>query len=51
MSDLGYANGWGETPAVVEKCQHNPGREKIGNCLWGVRCEVCNYKFKIDSGG
>jgi len=51
MSDLGYANGWSETPAVVEKCNHAPERKKIGNCLHEVKCDICNYKYKVDSGG
>lgn len=54
MSDLGTANGWTETPLLVEKCEaagHKTQEKPIGRCLREVRCEVCNYKFQIDSGG
>lgn len=51
ISDLGYANGWTETPPVVEKCKHKHDRKKIGRCLTEYSCPICNFKFKVDSGG
>lgn len=55
MSDLGYANGWGDdVPQIRLNCKasgHVTQEETIGRCLREVRCEVCNYKFKVDSSG
>lgn len=54
MSDLGYANGWRETPLLVEKCEaagHKTQEKTIARCLREVRCSICNYKFTVDSGG
>jgi hypothetical protein len=57
MKDLGYANGWTETPEEVKKCRdgHNKGEEHagysktIGRCLTEYRCSTCGYSYKVDS--
>jgi hypothetical protein len=50
--DLGYANGWGETPEIVKKCweqDHEREGGNIGRCLSETICRICGYKYKIDS--
>lgn len=56
MKDLGYANGWIETPEIVKKCReqnndfkHIGYRRAIGRCLNEYGCERCGYKYLIDS--
>lgn len=51
MSNLGTANGWRDTPAIVENCKHVHDSRKIGRCLTEYSCSICNFKFKVDSGG
>jgi hypothetical protein len=51
LKDLGYANGWKEDPEIVKKCQHVKEVKNIGNHLIEFRCEICGYKFKVDSSG
>lgn len=53
MTDLGYANGWTETPEIVKKCRENEHVTKkkiIGNCVTQYYCHLCLYTYKIDSG-
>lgn len=52
MTDLGYANGWGEAPEIVKQCKkegHYVKSENLGNCLNMYTCEICKYKYKVDS--
>lgn len=58
MQQLGWANGWNETPAIVKKCrelQHwkTPDFHEIHDSPRGdkniVRCDVCNYIYYYDS--
>ena len=51
LKDLGYANGWKEDPEIVKKCQHVKEVKNIGNCLNEYSCEICGFKFKVDSSG
>lgn len=55
-TNLGYANGWSETPEVVKACrqkQHGKSgymREtRLGNCLTQYECGECNYYYRVDS--
>lgn len=52
MKDLGYANGWIETPEIVKKCNqlgHRGYSINRGKCLNEYGCERCGYKYLIDS--
>jgi hypothetical protein len=53
MKDLGYANGWAETPEIIKNCrQHNNHKihsKKIGRCIHQTTCETCDYTYKVDS--
>lgn len=54
MSNLGYANGWAETPAIVKNCErmaHGWVTRQIGRCEREHSCPICNYRFKVDSSG
>lgn len=50
MLDLGWANGWGETPEVVRTCQHPKVDVAIGSCLHQVTCPECRFTYRYDSG-
>lgn len=47
--DLGFANGWKNTPEIVRNCTHGQYREAVGSCLTEYGCEVCGYKYLVDS--
>jgi hypothetical protein len=52
MNDLGYANGWRDTPEEVQKCNdlgHRGYSINRGNCLNEYGCEICGYKYLVDS--
>ncbi len=54
IKNLGYANGWGKTPEIVEKCsgkKHVVKSEKAGRCQTKYTCIECGYTYKIDSSG
>lgn len=59
MKDLGYANGWKETPEIVKKCNslrkqdvtHTGWCRRVGNCLHEYGCDVCGYFYLVDSSG
>lgn len=56
MTDLGYANGWEETPEIVKNCPHpieSPYYyvKTVGNCLTEYGCTECGYKYLVDSSG
>ena len=56
MIDLGYMNGWKEIPDMVKKCRekgHETTSHKfrtIGGTVQEYRCDLCGYKYKVDSG-
>lgn len=53
MKDLGYMNGWKETPKIVKMCdkeKHDIRFDKVGRCVTQVTCKNCGYSYKIDSG-
>jgi len=52
MQDLGYVNGWEKTPDIVHECRekgHLGYAKTVGNCLREFGCEICAYKYLIDS--
>jgi len=54
ITDLGYANSWFATPYLVERCNelgHEVQEEKLGECLRKVSCNLCKYKYMVDSSG
>ena len=57
MTDLGYANGWKETPEIVKNCRPHPTQHPgyyvklVGNCLTEYGCTECGYKYLVDSSG
>jgi hypothetical protein len=52
--DLGYANGWRETPEIIKKCKemgHQQYTHHAGNCLTEYGCGACHYTYLVDSSG
>lgn len=46
------ANGWLELPSLVTIClekKHSVEKKGIGRCLTEVKCDICKYKYQIDS--
>lgn len=55
-TDLGWMNGWKETPLAVQECErlkHQPRSVDVGPPNRGletvVTCEICNIVYRIDS--
>jgi hypothetical protein len=55
IKNLGWANGWPETPEIVKECEklghQTTGRDSYMNCVTIRICETCGYEYKIDSSG
>ena len=62
LIDLGFANGWLETPAIVARCHGIPGHpvhfpdggdpgRPIYNCVRSHWCDECGYIYDVDSSG
>jgi len=52
LKNLGLANSWGENiPQVVKDCKHDLDVKNLGNCLNEFSCEVCGYRYRVDSSG
>jgi len=52
LEHLGYANGWDKTPEIVHECRekgHLGYAGNVGRCLTEYGCEVCGYKYLVDS--
>ena len=49
IEDLGWGNGWAETPQVVKDCNHVTTDVTIGPCVHQVTCSECGYTYKYDS--
>jgi len=52
MKDLGYSNGWDKTPEIVHECRekgHLGYAGNVGKCKTEYGCEVCGYKYLVDS--
>lgn len=57
MNDLGYANGWAETPDIIKVCrekrlsgeEHDVWSNNRGRCLNEYGCDTCGYKYTVDS--
>jgi len=56
MEDLGWANGWVETPDIVKKCEelkHVTSDIDYGPPHRGLEhrvvCKICNYIYYYDS--
>ena len=56
MQDLGWKNGWRETPEIVEKCEalhHETSDVDMGPPYRGldhvVTCRICGYQYHYDS--
>lgn len=53
IRDLGWGNGWTETPQVVKDCadrEHAVTEINLGSCVHQVTCAECGYTYKYDSG-
>jgi len=60
VKNLGWANGWSETPEIVKKCREL-GHQRSDNSdapgvpykcfVHTVRCDICGYVYKYDSSG
>jgi hypothetical protein len=62
MSDewknLGWQNGWQETPLIVQACReagHTPVEVNCDQSMHGyehhVSCPICKYFYRVDSSG
>ena len=54
VQDLGWANGWGETPDIIKKCREAKHKtEEMTPRMFDhvVRCDICGYVYKYDSSG
>lgn len=55
FQELGWANGWKETPAIVKKCQKEKHEvidfDHSGNrgLHHEVKCYICKYVYHYDS--
>lgn len=52
MKNLGYANGWKETPKELIEARakgYEIKEKKIGRCLHEYTCEKGGFKYRIDS--
>lgn len=56
VADLGWANGWEKEPEIVSRCRgygHKVSRVDNGPPHRGldnvVQCEICWYKYHVDS--
>jgi len=52
LEDLGYANGWVETPLIVQNCEeleHVKQYRNLGGCQHAYWCDICMYRYKVDS--
>lgn len=50
--DLGYANGWKNTPDIIKKCKakgHVREYKNVGRGVTEYSCPICKYKYSIDS--
>ncbi len=47
--DLGYANGWGDTPEIVKNCPHRRYELPLGSCVTQVSCPICGFTYRVDS--
>ena len=50
VKDLGWANGWIETPEIVKKCTHRQTEVNLDCCVHQVTCVECGFTYKYDSG-
>jgi len=55
VKDLGWANGWGETPEIVKKCRElkhtttDVDHSHMRGTNHEVRCDICGYIYRYDS--
>lgn len=52
MKDLGYANGWKDTPEIVKECKekgHEREWRSVGRSVGEYTCKICGYTFRVDS--
>lgn len=50
IRELGWANGWAETPEIVKNCTHQQTEVNLGSCVHQVTCVKCGFTYKYDSG-
>jgi len=51
--DLGWENGWVNTPKVVKECNEK-GHERIIDQqihTTTIKCDKCKYYYKVDTSG
>ncbi len=58
VQNLGFANGWQETPDIVKKCRElGHDRQNKSDApgvpyrcfVHSVQCDICGYFYKYDS--
>lgn len=55
VKNLGWANGWGDTPEIVERCRKlkhqilDVDHSRMRGTNHEVRCDICGYVYRYDS--
>jgi hypothetical protein len=56
ITNLGYANGWqqgGDNQKVISVCKnvgHVRSSFQVSKSIIEYQCDICGYKYRIDSG-
>jgi len=47
--NLGYVNGWKQTPGIVSSCKHKKEFRKVRRGIEQIKCNICKFYYFIDS--
>ena len=50
LKDLGWGNGWSETPEIIKNCLHATSDTTLRPGVHRVVCRDCGYTYLYDSG-
>ena len=50
LKDLGWGNGWSETPEIIKNCLHATSDTTLRPGVHRVVCRECGYTYLYDSG-
>ncbi len=51
IKDLGYMNGWKIKPEIVKNCKHSKTIKELSMFDNEYICEICGFKYIVDSSG